>query len=561
MVHRPLGVNRVGRTFRPRRLQPPAPRRYTVAMGTVLGRYNLVRKLAVGGMGEVWLARTAPRPGVPEAVVVKKLLSHLKSDEEFVNMFFDEARIASVLEHPNIARIYDLGDEDGEYFIAMEFVHGMPLSELMVRAAEAGQSVPAALACRIVADAAGALDFAHHARSPSGAPLDLIHRDVSPQNILVSFEGEVKLIDFGVAKAANKLTRTATGIIKGKYAYMSPEQAYDEDLDARSDLFGLGVVLWETLCAGRLFKKKTDTETLQAVVDQEIVPPSKIDRRIPKALDALVLKALQREREARFQRGDELKAALDAFLKRQRLPATAVHLAAWVKELCPLESRLPPELEEETDPSADRLTVPKRGKKLETTVLDPAELELRIKGTAEGDTLRGTLFNALIAAVIRSVGPASESQVRKAALDMRQYVDSLDYATSDFLRMLWKSVELLAPKCRSVDAAFEQLGRYTMDALLRSPFGKDLEAIGKTGPSGLFRPLVGVLNDMVRPGTRAVAESEPGRVRLVFKDDVLPIQLYMGLIASLVHTLHGATLEASWDRPAAQRVELELTWR
>ncbi|HEY0882226.1 MAG TPA: serine/threonine-protein kinase, partial [Archangium sp.] len=263
-------------------------------MVQTLGKYQLVKKLAVGGMGEVWLARQKGPVGFEKLVVVKTLLQHLREDQEFVNMFFDEARIAAVLNHPNIAQIYDLGEDKGEYFIAMEYVHGLSLRDVVVAALEKGNGMPIALKCRVIADAAAALDFAHATKTPSGQPLDLIHRDVSPQNILVGFNGAVKLIDFGVAKAANKLVRTATGIIKGKYAYMSPEQAYGKQLDGRSDVFGLGTVFWEILCTERLFKRDNETETLQAVVGAEIHPPSMLDRTVPKTLDPIVLKALTR---------------------------------------------------------------------------------------------------------------------------------------------------------------------------------------------------------------------------------------------------------------------------
>ncbi|MCC6332660.1 MAG: DUF2378 family protein [Myxococcales bacterium] len=543
----------------------------------VLGRYHLVKKLAIGGMGEVWLAKQKGVAGFEKLVVVKTLLAHLKEDQEFVNMFFDEARIAAVLTHPNIAQIYDLGEDKGEYYIAMEYVHGLSLRDVLVHATETKGGMPLALKCRVIADAANALDFAHQAKTPSGQPLDLIHRDVSPQNILIGFNGAVKLIDFGVAKAANKLVRTATGIIKGKYAYMSPEQAYGKDLDGRSDVFGLGIVFWEILCTERLFKRENETDTLRAVVGATIHPPSQLDRQVPKALDAIVMKALDREREARYQTGGELRQAIEGFLAKQRLPATSAHLAAFMRELFPEDVELEPvltasgEVTHSTDKSAPTLdelgSSSSGGVELKPTraerkgVLDQRELEARIAGTSPADVMRGMFFNALIAAVLRLIGASAEPQLRKAAKEPRAYVDSLSYPTPEFLRMLWKAVELLAPKRRSVDDAFEQLGHYTMDALLRSPFGKSLEGLKAGGPRALFKPLLATLNPMIAPGHRLVAESDDSSAKLVFKEEVLPIQVYIGLFRSLCQSLFHVELSASWEKTAAERVELELSWR
>ncbi len=535
-----------------------------------LGKYSLVKKLAVGGMGEVWLARQKGPAGFDKLVVVKTLLKHLREDQEFVNMFFDEARIAAVLNHPNIAQIYDLGEDKGEYFIAMEYVHGLSLRDVVVHALEHGNGMPLALKCRVIADAAAALDFAHQAKTPAGQPLDLIHRDVSPQNILIGFNGAVKLIDFGVAKAANKLVRTATGIIKGKYAYMSPEQAYGKQLDGRSDVFGLGTVFWEILCTERLFKRDNETETLQAVVGADINPPSMLDRAVPKSLDAIVLKALSRELPGRYESAAAFQKAIEGFLAKQRLPATNAHLAAFMKQLFPDDVEVAPLPEAEPTLSTDRsnavveppqVKAPEKVRANQHRVLDVKELDARIASTQPSDHMRGMFFNALIAAILRSVGPAAEPKVRKAATDPRAYVDSLTYPTAEFLRMLWKSVELLAPKLQSVDEAFEQLGLYTMDALLKSPFGKSLETLKPAGPAALFKPLLSTLNPMIAPGNRLVSEAKATSAKLVFKEEVLPLQLYVGLLRSLFEGFFGKPLSATWEKTAAERVELTLSWK
>ncbi len=534
-------------------------------MQETLGKYTLVKKLAVGGMGEVFLARQRGPVGFEKLVVIKTLLKHLKEDQEFVNMFFDEARIAAVLNHPNIAQIYDLGEDKGEYFIAMEYVHGQSLRDVVVEAIEGKGSMPLALKLRVIADAAAALQFAHQARTPSGQPLDLIHRDVSPQNILIGFNGAVKLIDFGVAKAANKLVRTATGIIKGKYAYMSPEQAYGKPLDGRSDVFGLGIVLWEILTSERLFKRDNETETLQAVVGAEIPPPSQLDRSVTRALDQVVMKALERNLKDRYASAAELQKALEGYLARQRLPATPAHLASFMLELYPGQEDPDPvvtgvnELTLSTDKSAPRLAQVEPAPR--SKVLDQRELESRINATAQGSTLQGVLINALLSAVLRSLGSGSEPHVRRAGGGAdKQWVDSLAYPTVDFLRMLWKAVELLAPARRSVDEAFEHLGEYTMDAVLKSAMGRSLESLKTSSPAAVFKPFVATLNPMIAPGTRVVTQVDPESVTIVFKEEVLPIQLYIGLFSSLMRAWFNRPLAAKWEKVAAERIELTLTW-
>jgi serine/threonine-protein kinase len=297
------------------------------------GRYELMKKLAAGGMGQVYLARQKGPVGFQKLLVVKRLLPHLSEDDEFIQMFLDEARIAALLNHPNIAQIYDLGEVDGIYYIAMEYVHGEAIAEVNKRAMQRRGSMPVALKCRVISDAAAGLDAAHHARSPSGRKLALIHRDVSPQNVLVGFNGNVKIIDFGVAKAAGKLSQTTAGQIKGKHAYMSPEQAKGEPLDHRSDVFGLGTVFYELLTNTRLFKRESEMATLKAVVGAKIIPPSEVVPGIPKALDAVVLKALARNRDERFATAGDMQLAIEDFLFKQQEPSTTARLAAFMREI------------------------------------------------------------------------------------------------------------------------------------------------------------------------------------------------------------------------------------
>ena len=215
---------------------------------TRLGRYHVVGRIATGGMAEVYLAVHGELAGFRTPVVLKKVLPHLACNPEFIDMFLDEARIASLLDHPNVVRIYEVGKSESEYFLAMELVQGKPMQALLRLAQEAKvTALEPRLAAFIVAQAASGLHYAHNLTDPLGNGLGLVHRDVSPHNILLSFEGSVKVIDFGVARALGRITETQTGGRKGKFGYMSPEQARGEDLDLRADIFALGVVLWEAV--------------------------------------------------------------------------------------------------------------------------------------------------------------------------------------------------------------------------------------------------------------------------------------------------------------------------
>ncbi|MBL8958127.1 MAG: DUF2378 family protein [Myxococcaceae bacterium] len=566
------------------------------------GRYQLIKKIATGGMGEVFLARQKGPVGFQKLVVVKRLLPHLSEEQEFINMFFDEARIAALLNHPNIAQIYDLGDAEGGYYIAMEYVHGENLRVVASEAHERKGGMPLALKCRVLADAAAALDFAHKARSPSGQPLNLIHRDVSPQNVIVGFSGGVKLIDFGVAKAANKITRTATGIIKGKYAYMSPEQARGDELDSRSDIFGLGIVFYEVLTGQRLFKRENDTATLRAVVGLKVTPPSQVVKGIPKAVDAIVMRALEKHRDDRYQTASEMQLALEEFLVRQRLPATPAHVAAFMNDLFPEESVQEAIVEEPTwsrsdsdslglgrdDDPQERISTSSevhreplgkgtpspsgKGKAMAEAalrasgkqygpILDKNELELRISGTQPSDTLRGLFFAAVESVVLRTVGPMGEPAMKEALENPKVWVDSLVYPTAEFLRLLWRAVELIAPHTGGVEETFTLLGVSCMQALVRSPLGRPLELLtGNGGGAGLAKPLMATLQPMIAPGERKEIGSTERSALVVFKEEVLPIQFYTGMLSAAFEKLRGVHISCKWEKTAASRIEMTVSW-
>lgn len=302
-------------------------------MAIPFGRYQLLKKIASGGMGQVFLARTAGTQGFEKLIVIKTLLPHLADDHEFREMFFTEARIAARLNHPNLIQIFDLGQEGRSYFLAMEYVAGEDVRHLEQRARMESQSIPLGPASRIVADAAAGLDYAHRARTSQGEPLGLVHRDVSPQNILVGFDGAVKLIDFGVVKALDRLQHTATGILKGKYPYMSPEQASGEEVDHRSDVFSLGIIFWELLTGTRLFKGASDMISIRLVRECKVAPPSAVNAAIPQDLDALVLRALSRDPEGRYPDASAFRLAIEDFIVAQKPQASSAHLVAYMRGL------------------------------------------------------------------------------------------------------------------------------------------------------------------------------------------------------------------------------------
>ena len=277
-----------------------------------LGRFQIIGRLATGGMAEVYLALSGELPGYRTLLVVKRILPHLASNRQFIGMFLDEARLAALLDHPNVVRIIEVGHDGEEYFLAMELVQGKPLSAVLRKATRERRPPSPALAAYIIAQAASGLGYAHALTDGDGRPLGVVHRDVSPQNVLLSFEGAVKLIDFGVARAFGRVAHTSPGGLKGKIEYMSPEQASAEEVDHRADVFALGVVLWEVLTGRRLYRRETELATMRAILDDPIPRPSEVAD-VPPELDAVVMRALRKRRDARFASAHEMAQALERF--------------------------------------------------------------------------------------------------------------------------------------------------------------------------------------------------------------------------------------------------------
>ena len=295
------------------------------------GKYQLLEKIATGGMAEVYRARAFGMAGFEKILVIKRVLDHMAKDQEFVEMFIDEARIAVQLQHVNIVQVFDLGEVDGHYFMAMEYVHGLDLSRLLSRSRNLG-SYPIPLALFVAGEMLKALQFAHQQIDDQGRSMQIVHCDVSPQNVLISYAGEVKILDFGIARAAFQADAKHR-IVRGKYAYMSPEQVEGKELDGRSDLFSLGIVLYEMLTGRRLFKMKNRDETLARVRRAEVPSPRAYRPEISEELEGFLLKALARNRDDRFEDGQQMYTALTRLMVREGHRATNNDLAAFLKEV------------------------------------------------------------------------------------------------------------------------------------------------------------------------------------------------------------------------------------
>ncbi|HRZ79848.1 MAG TPA: serine/threonine-protein kinase, partial [bacterium] len=277
------------------------------------GKYYLLELINVGGMAEVFKAKMFGVEGFEKIVAIKKILPEVAEDAEFIRMFIDEAKIAVRLQHPNIVQILELGKIEDSYFIAMELVNGKDLKTIRKRLKRVELLMPVEQSAYIISQVCDGLDYAHRKTDDKMNSLNIVHRDISPQNMIVSYEGTVKLIDFGIAKAKSKSTKTQAGMLKGKFSYMSPEQVSGQPIDRRSDIFSLGVVFFEMLTGKRLFLGKNDVETLEKIRKAEVPPPSVFNSSVPPELDRIVLKALSKDRDERYQWASEFSDDLKKF--------------------------------------------------------------------------------------------------------------------------------------------------------------------------------------------------------------------------------------------------------
>ncbi|MEX1367066.1 MAG: serine/threonine-protein kinase [Nannocystaceae bacterium] len=298
---------------------PVAP---DMVVSETLGGYDLLRRLGSGGMAEVHLARANGIEGFQKLVVLKQILPHLSRDKHFVKMFLEEARLAALLDHPNVVQTYDLGKEEGEYFFTMEFVYGENLQGLLKALRKVEQVLSIENVVTIGMGVAAGLHYAHERVGFDGRPLGIVHRDVSPTNVMITYEGGVKVADFGIAKVITRTDVTRAGTRKGKVPYMSPEQCRAEKIDRRSDVFSLGIVLWEAVTGKRLFEGDNEFGVMNLIVHGQIKPPSSERADIPPQLERIIMKALTTDPSVRYQTARELQVELESFACDHKLRAT-----------------------------------------------------------------------------------------------------------------------------------------------------------------------------------------------------------------------------------------------
>ena len=311
------------------------------------GKYVLLERISVGGMAEVFKAKSFGVEGFEKILAIKRILPSLAEDGDFIDMFIDEAKICGQLNHANVCQIFELGRCQDSHFIAMEYVWGKDLLQMQNRFRKLRQTMKPEMAAYIASKMCEGLDYAHKKKDAAGKPLGIIHRDISPQNILVSYEGELKIIDFGIAKAAVRSSQTQAGVLKGKFGYMSPEQVRGLPLDRRSDVFAIGTILYELLVADRLFVGESDFETLERVRNVDVRPPSKAAPGCPPELEKIILKALAKDVEDRYQWAGEMQEQLQAFLMSREPVFTAKGLSQWMRDQFSVEYKREQEVLEE----------------------------------------------------------------------------------------------------------------------------------------------------------------------------------------------------------------------
>ena len=347
--------------------EPTGPLRTPVAAGRSVGRYRVCFELATGGMATVYLARMSGSAGFEKFVALKCIHPHLARDSRFVDMFLDEARIAARIDHPNVCTIFDFGQAEDSHFLAMEYLIGEPLSNVLSTAVAKGDTLShegyRRICARIIVDACEGLEAVHEVRDAQGQPLHVVHRDISPMNLFLTYDGNVKVVDFGIAQAKHRLHRTATGELKGSVAYIAPEQIRAADVDRRADIWSLGVVLWELLTGHRLFARPTTVKTLYAVLNEAPPRPSSVRPDIPAAYDLVTTTALSRDPGQRFGSARAFGEALAAAAQEDGGVASRAELAAFLEalfprgrarklELCSLAAELP---QARREPSSGRL--------------------------------------------------------------------------------------------------------------------------------------------------------------------------------------------------------------
>jgi len=373
------------------------------------GSYFLLKKIATGGMAELYKAKKSGEKGFEKLLAIKMILPHLSANEEFISMFIDEAKVAALLNHQNIVQIYDLGKIENSYCIVMEYVRGKDLKSTLSRGVKSKSRIGVEHACLVTASALAGLSYAHRKRD-KGRDLKIVHRDISPQNILITYEGEIKIVDFGIAKAATQSRDTKVGVLKGKIAYMSPEQAMGKPLDRRSDVFSMGVVLYEMLAGKKLFQGDTDLNTLEQVRTARVEPlPHELNAEVPKDLEDILLKALAKEPDERFQSASEMEEALQQFMRKAGYSTGGYSLSQYMSRL--FKDDIEEELREEEEWDQTMVSEALSADTLATSLKDqtavpekpapqPAPQPVQVTGRDIADKKEAPLLTKVLAAVI-----------------------------------------------------------------------------------------------------------------------------------------------------------------
>jgi serine/threonine protein kinase len=373
------------------------------AFSTRLGKYDLIRRIATGGMAELFLARTTAMAGFEKLVVLKRILPAHAESEDFIRMFLAEARLAATLHHPNIVQVYDIGEERGTYFFTMEYVQGQDLRRIVRAARKANRALPLEHILHVIMGMAAGLNHAHEKVGHDGLPLGIVHRDVSPSNVLVTYEGSVKIVDFGIAKAARVHTATIAGTLKGKIPYMSPEQCRGEKVDRRSDVFSIGTLMWELTTGRRLFASDNEFVMMNRVASGEVPLPSSVRPDYPPELEQIVMKALQADPDQRYASALELQVDLEDFARDARLPVSSARMAKFMREL----------FTEEMSQAARELTVDRTAvTRAEPGDTQPVVVETPDSGDANNGTpTPGVVYEDSVSGVGTEVGGREETDI------------------------------------------------------------------------------------------------------------------------------------------------------
>ncbi len=378
------------------------------------GKYTLIRHLATGGMAELYLAIQRSISGFEKLIVIKKILPRFANDKEFIQMFLDEARIAATLNHPNVVQIFDVGSVGSDYFIAMEYVHGEDLRNIVgAMRKKKLKTFPLEHALAIVIGVCKGLSYAHAHRGMSGEFLNIVHRDISPQNILVTFSGEVKIVDFGIARAAVRDSgvdgQDGGGALRGKFPYMSPEQIKGKELDRRSDLFSTGIILFELTTGRRLFKGKNEFETLRKIVDEDYPRPSSLVNAYHPELEEIVMIALQKDRELRYPDALAMQKDLEEFIRKRQLNVSTIELGSFMENLFREKIREEKEALKEGKKLADVIAEKESGELSLEEFLDLSSLP-----SSGGTTSRAMATDSSISMVLAA--PEADKKRRSAAI-------------------------------------------------------------------------------------------------------------------------------------------------